>query len=68
MLAASEAYVVLPYSHLHLRAETIQQKDGHTYDVLTTAHLPDLKLVTVYVNLDQPFARQTALAAVRKAE
>ena len=65
VLAASEAYVLLTYSHLHLRGEAVLQTDGHTYHVLTTSHVPDLKAVTVFVNVDQPFARQIALAASR---
>ena len=65
VLAASEAYVVLAYDHLHLRGETVLLADGHTYDVLTTSRVPDLKAVTVFVNVDQPFAREIALAASR---
>ena len=65
VLAASEADVVLAYGHLHLRGETVLQADGHTYHVLTTSHVPDLKVVTVFVNVDQPFARETVLAAGR---
>ncbi len=63
VLAASEAYMVLAYGHLHLRGETALQTDGHIYHVLTASHVPDLKVVTVFVNVDQPFARETALAA-----
>ena len=68
VLAASEAYVVLAYNHLHLHREAVLQTGGHTYRVLTTAHLPDLKVVTVFVNMDQPIARETALAAGPKAK
>ena len=68
VLSASEAYVVLANDHMHVRNETILQQGGHIYDVVTTRHLPDLKIGTVYVNLDLPFARQAALAAAHKPE
>ncbi len=68
VLATSEAYVLLAYNHLHLRRESLLQQDGHTYDVLTTSHEPDGKPVTVFVDVDQPLARESALAAARKPE